>query len=267
MAILNDKASLFIGRGQLFIKRADATGLAGSSFDFAEQVTKVDYQANETKLEERDATSADNAILASITIERKPTITCTFKSHLARHLAFALMGDLNTATQAATPVTAEQHLNVKKGGLVKLNKLGPVTALTVQPAGGGTPFVLDTDYSIESAALDEYVWIKILTAGAIADGDGIELGYTPPAMTAIEQVRGGVESEIEVALAFVGKPAYGPRYNFQVWRADVQTDAVVGFVKQETAFGEFDITFTLLGDAANHPNEPFILLERMDTAT
>ena len=267
MAITNDKGLLRIGRGKFFAKRLDdSVGLdQGEGFAFAHQVTSIVYTPNEDKLEENDATSAVGGTLASITVGRKPTIKITDKSFLSDFLAFALMGSKNILTQAATAVTTEVHANVKQGTYVFTDKIGPVTSLVVTPAGGGTAFVLDTDYSVEDLTGFAPA-IYIIPGGGIADGDGLNFAYTPTAYTSVEQVAGATKSEINVALKFIGSASYGPRYNFEVWKASVNIDAALEFIQSQTEFGSFDLTFTLLDDSSNHPDVPFIDLRRVDNA-
>lgn len=266
MAITNDKDLLRIGRGKLFIKRIDdSTGLdQGEGFVFGHQVTSVAYTPNEEKLEEQDATSAVGGVLAEITVARKPTIKCTFKAFDADLLATALMGELATYTQAATPVAAEAKLNVKQGTYVSLEKMGPVTAVGIEPLGGGTPYTVTDDYVIEDG---KYPMIYIVPDGAITTGSDIEIDYTPTAYTLVQQIKGATKSEIECALRFISSSSHGPTYNFDAWKCSVNIDAVLEFIQSATEFGSFDVTFTLLDDSANHATTPYIDLRRMDNTT
>lgn len=267
MAIANDKSHLRIGRGTFFAKKIDSTGLAGQGFEFAHQVTSLVYTPNETKLEENDATTGAGGVLASITVSRKPTIKISSKSFLSRFIEFALMGTKSILTQAATAVVAEAHANVKQGAYVALNKMGPVTGVVVKNTGGVTTYALTTDYTIEYAD-GLYPMIYIVPGGTITDGSGLEIGYTPTAYSSVEQVAGGTQSEIVVALRFVNAAdGYGAQYSFDVWKASVNIDAALEFIQSGTEFGSYDVTFTLLDDSANHPTAPFIDLRRVDTAT
>jgi hypothetical protein len=267
MAITNDKSLLRIGRGKFFAKRIDDGATpSGEGFVFAHQVNSIVYTPNEEKLEEIDATTGVGGTLASITVSRKPTIKITDKSFLTDFLAFALMGTKSVLTQAADAITAEVHTNVKQGTYVPFDKMGPVTAVTVEPSGGGTAFALDDDYTIEMAD-DMYPMLYIVPGGGIADAVDIQINYTPTQYSSVEQVAGATKSEIVVALRYIGANSYGPRYNFDVWKASVNIDAALEFIQSANEFGSFDLTFTLLDDSANHSTTPFIDLRRVDNAT
>ncbi|HXU05089.1 MAG TPA: hypothetical protein VN903_29210 [Polyangia bacterium] len=266
MAIVNDGKKRRIGRGKLFIRVYDGSddGDQGSGFAFQHQITSALYTPNINQIEETDCTSGVGGTLEAVVTSQKPTLKLTSENWEAQAIANALMGKRTVGTQAATPVVAEPHANVLEDGIVVLNKRGPATSIVVKNEGGTVTYVIDDDYTVEDNGF--YVLIKIVAGGAITTGDTIEVGYTPTAYTAIEEVSPGSETSITAELMFVGTEAYGPNYNFRVWKASIKVDGDREFIQAGDEFGKYDITFTLIDDSANHVGFPFMLLERVDNA-
>jgi hypothetical protein len=263
---LNKKADLRIGRGEFFIKAVDETGTAGEGFIFAGQVTSAQYQGNEQRIEETDMTSGAGTLLANDVVSRKPTLKLTMKSFDARQFFLNFSGTLAKYTQAATPVVAESHANVKTGTYVSLNKMGPIASVVVKSEGGATTFDLDDDYTIDDAA-GTMPMIYIVPGGAIEDGDTIEIDYTPTAYTAVDQIKGATKSDVTVAVRYRGAvDSKGPVYDFDVWKATVNPDGVTEFLQNANEYGSYDLTFTLLEDKTNHADCPVIDIRRVDNA-
>src|ERR1043165_296344 len=211
MSISPNKNMLRIGRGKLFVKRLGGTN---EGFLFAGQTSKIDLQMGISTLIERDVTSASNGILSEIVTEKTPTVTATFKQFENELVALAFLGDRAAPTQAATPVTAEQHDNVIEGSYVKLDSYGPVASVAVKGSGGSPTYAIDDDYTIENTSGDAlHPLIYSVPGGAITTGSDIEVDYTPPAYTAIDQIKGLSESEILCELLYVDDPTVGPQYD------------------------------------------------------
>lgn len=110
----------------------------------------------------------------------------------AEVLGWGLNGEAVNYTQDAATVT-EQVTAVEKGKWVKLPHRA-VSALTIEPTGGGTPYILNTDYLVDLVG----GLVKVTEGGAIATGN-VELNYTAAALTG-KKVNAGTRASIRVRI-------------------------------------------------------------------
>lgn len=246
------------GLGAVLFKRARADGNEG--FHFLGQCTKLELSLNDEKLIENSAVQKETPPIIEIVTKRTPKAALTLKETHPHNIALALMGLEDTATQAATAVTDEVHNNVKAGTFVKLDKMGPVTAVTVEPAGGGTAFDAGDDYVVYDG---EIAMIYIVPGGGIDDGDDIQVDYTPTAYTAAPIIPIGTKTLITGELLYVPDPSIGPKYVANIWRCSVSSEAVLPLIQSEAALAQYDLSFTVLSDTTNHPNSPYGLLTKV----
>ncbi len=109
----------------------------------------------------------------------------TFKTKLRNidddNLALGLLGIVETVTQGAATVTAEAHADVQQGLYYQLgvstaqpSGVRKISAVTVEPSGGGTPYVVTTDYTVDA----DLGRLYIVPGGGIASGADIQVDYT-----------------------------------------------------------------------------------------
>lgn len=256
-----DGSFLLRGLGALFFKRSLTAGVAGAgSHRFLGNCTKIEVSMNDERLTVNSAVEAATPPLVDIVVKRTPKVAFTLNEANAHNLALAMMGEETTFTQAATAVTNEVHVDVKQGDYVMLDKYGPVTAVVVEPSGGGAAFVLGTDYSIKDGQVAS---IYIIPGGGIADAVDIQVDYTPTAYSAQPKVIGATDTLITGELLFAPDPTLGPKWAARFWKVSIASDSVVGLLQAEAAVAAFDLSGTVLSDAANHPTEPYWKLEQV----
>jgi len=110
----------------------------------------------------------------------------------AEVLGWGLNGEAVNYTQASATAT-DQPYAVEKGKWFKLAHRA-VSALIIEPDGGGTPFVLNTDYMVDPVS----GMVKVLDAGAIVTGD-VQLSYSAAELTG-KKVNAGTRPNIVVRI-------------------------------------------------------------------
>jgi hypothetical protein len=246
---------LINGTGAVFIRRIEAAGTA-QGLKFIGQATKLELQMNDEKLIEYSAVEASRAPIKEIVQRRTPTASITMKEFDKHNFALAAMGEEASYTQAGTAITNEVHNDVRQGTYVKLDKRGPISVVTVEPAGGGTAYVVTTDYVITD---DETPLIYIVPGGGIADGADIQVDYTPTAIvTALDRVYGATKNVIECEILFVPDvEAPGPAWQIEIWKASLTPESAISVIQQASEFASCDLRFTMLSDKSNHPSAPY----------
>lgn len=110
----------------------------------------------------------------------------------AEVLGWGLNGEAVNYTQASATVT-DQVVAVEKGKWLRLPHRS-ISALVIEPEGGGTAYTLNTDYLVDPIS----GMIKITEAGAIADGE-VQVSYTAAALTG-KKVNAGTRANIRVCI-------------------------------------------------------------------
>jgi len=253
---------LLRGLGALLWKR---TRSSNEGFFFLGQCTKLELSLNDERLTENSAVQAATPPVLDIVTKRTPKVAATLKEAHPDVISLAVMGDDDaTLTQAGTAVTEEVHEDVRAGYYVKLDKLGPVTAVTVEPSGGGTAFTEGDDYIVFNG---EQPMIYIVPGGGIDSGDDIQVDYTPTAYTAAPTIPIGSKTLIQGELLFLPDPTNGPKFVANIWKCSVASESVTSLIQPDANLAEFALNFTVLSDAANHPNSPYGLLTKVGQVT
>jgi hypothetical protein len=110
----------------------------------------------------------------------------------AEVLAWGLNGEAVDYSQAAATVNDAVH-TVEKGKWLKLPHRS-ISALVIEPEGGGTAYTVNTDYLVDPIS----GMVKITDAGAIADGE-VQVSYTAAVLTG-KKVNAGTRANIRVCI-------------------------------------------------------------------
>lgn len=167
----------YIGKGMIYVAKRTG-GIMGA----VGNCSRLELNTAVDSLELPDYTQPggglDDSLDRVTSVEAAMTLHNLSPENLARHLS----GSVSAVTAGA--VSAEGHPTYK-GGLVVLNNLPNTTlTITVEPAGGGTPFVEGDDYIVTPTGLliPEGSSIDDSTAGEYT----IEVDYTKLASDVIE---------------------------------------------------------------------------------
>lgn len=206
---LTTERNIVLGAGYVYFDPEDADGNLtgeiylgdgpGFSFTMAPEKTEIDSS---------DTPTAET--LVSITNKLTRSATLGVRNITEQNLAFFIGGDVSTVSQTATPVPGEVIGAVQQGRYYQLgastsNPTGVrgVTSVTVEPSGGGTALVLNTDYRLDA----DNGRIYIIPGGGIADDDEIQVDYTPVANSRTRVASGS--SPKKGALRFVSDNTAG----------------------------------------------------------
>jgi hypothetical protein len=251
---------ILLGRGEVYIDRLDASGVKTGE-RFIGNCTTFEIKNEDETRDKYSSAEATAPLIKSVNTRRTPGISIVLNEINKENLALAFMGDNSTYTQSGATVTDEAvpTTSIKKGYWFQLGGAAPIRDIVATPVirsasgGGGTLYVLGTDYLVDQKRARVFV----ITAGAIPDAGPLFVTYTKNAIagTALPTVRGGVSNFIEAFVRFVGTPATGPTWEVEVWKASLSPDGAVGFIADD--YAEFTMNGKVLADTVGHPTEPF----------
>ncbi|AVO56170.1 hypothetical protein [Ectopseudomonas mendocina] len=163
---MTDLRGAYLGVGKLYLEDLDdPKGLI-----FIGNVSSLTYEATPQEIEEQDYTTPGGGLDSSV--QRIASLNVNYN---ARHFKKANMGRAlygSSVDVAAGTATGEEH-KAYPGALIMLGNPG-ATNVVVTPAAGGSPLVLDTDYTLDPAGFP-----VIAEDGAVTDaGMDVEVDYS-----------------------------------------------------------------------------------------
>lgn len=154
-------------------------GGAANRFVGSSSVLRLTH--NKTQLDQKNY-GKDGGLIASFDRLESIDLTLSLDTLQRENLAAALRG---LATQvAAGSVTAENAI-AYKSGFIPLARIG-ATNVVVKNQAGTTTYVANTDYTVAAQGTGIY----ILNAGAITDGQQIQIAYNFPVQDNVEAAAG-----------------------------------------------------------------------------
>ncbi|MDN5924462.1 MAG: hypothetical protein L0H70_05625 [Xanthomonadales bacterium] len=249
--------SYVFGRGKIYIDIFDTAGAKtgerylGNCPGFTLNVATEKYEhfASTAGLRKKDLT-----VITSVNFNAK--ISCDDVG--ADNLALFVGGDVSSVSQAATPVTAEA-IKVKAGceyqlGATASNPMGVknVTTVTVKDDTDATTYVLNTDYTVDTATAR----ISIIAGGAITDGDTVHAGYTPTAGSRT-RVTSGASGSNAGAVRFIADNAVGENRDCYIASASLAASGDLPFIT-ENDVAKFDLD---VGVNEKDSNTPQIIID------
>jgi hypothetical protein len=248
-------AKLYIGAGELFFDRFDATTGAATGLRLLGNCSALEITPAEDEVRELySSMEAARPLAARDIIRRKVTFKATLNEHSVENVALELMGNQVEYVQTATPVTGEVLSTAPVADRFYKTAKRKLTAVVVKR--GAATLVLDTDYKIHDA---EQGLIYLISG---AGSGSLTIDYTPTVMTTgvsgLQQIRGAMATKIEGKLVYRPDSTRGPKFEIEVWKAAISPDGQFGLIQDE--YGEFTLNAEVLSDKANHPNEPYYLV-------
>ena len=250
-----DAGNCMIGKGILLFDRFSAAGVQSKNFFELGNVNRLTVLPEDTRAELYSSRDAAAGLYASATTRRKVTLTAVCNEFSLKNLALVLMGDENSYTQTADPVSGEAVSSaLKLGAYYKLANREVSNLVVLQ---GTTTLVLATDYEIVDATLGLF---RILPTGAATADAAVTANYDKAAITGTDQPRISpfTQSSIIGQALFHGDPSDGPAYDARWWKASIKPTGELGLIQDE--YGEFTLAFDVLSDAtgayggsANYP--------------
>lgn len=225
----------FIGAGKVYMQQVGGTG----GLLHIGLVDKLELLPASEKKELRDATQGGGGVYDSVERISGIGVSMTIRDLSASNLAVALYGIASAVT--AGTVDDEVHV-ANSGALIVLNNQPDLEAtVTVEPSGGGTAYIENTDYTLTGAG------IVIIAGGGITDGSSVQISYTKLAGSVVQAF---VESGKEYRLFFEGlndadsgKPVHVDLFKFKP-----TPTSTLGLITED--FAELPLEGSLLQDSS-----------------
>ena len=238
---------VMLGRGKVYLDRLTSAG-ARTGEIFVGNCTTFEITPTPEEIKKYSSATAGAPLLASDVIRTTLALRIVGDEFDLENLARAFYGDVSTYTQSSSSVVAEDISSAQQGRYYDL-AYRDVSNVVVEPDGGGTPYTVTTDYTVDATEGRIY----IVPGGGIADDTDIEVDYDYGTLS-LDTVRGMNQTSIKCYIRFVGDPGRGPTWTVEIWQASVRADGSVGLISDE--YAEWALTGDVESDATNHPNEP-----------
>lgn len=187
----------FLGSGRIYVDRKEGGVFKG--FKYIGNATKFEIKENSEKKERvsKDRSNYGSA-LNTVYVKKPAEVNVTLDDLDKDNLALVFLGDTSSPSVSGSTVTDEAVTGYHDRSFATAQR--NISAITLTNNTGATTYVQDTDYEIVDASLG---LIKILSTGAITDGQALLIDYTYGNTTS-NKVAGGTNSNIIVKILFDG---------------------------------------------------------------
>lgn len=241
--------NVMLGKGKVYFDRLDSSG-DSTGERFLGNCTTFELSTSDELRDMYSSAEQSSPLLKSVNVRRTQEFNITLNEFTQENMALALMGDVSALAQGASSVTDEVKTYVSQGVYYQTTYRN-ISAVVVEPSGGGAAWVLNTDYTVDATTGRIYV---IVGGGIVAD---FQVDYTYGADTSVT-VRSGVDNLIEGFIRFIGDPAAGPVWECEIWKVSISPEGAVGFISDD--YAEFTLKGKVLADSTNHADEPYFRL-------
>jgi len=230
----------FLGSGRVYVNRK--VGSVYQGFVPIGNATKFEIKENSEKKERISKDKANyGSALNTVFIKKPAEINITLDDLDKDNLALVFLGNTSAVSVAGSTVIDEAATGYKDKIFQTAKR--KISSVVLTDAAGTTTYVLNTDYAITDAELG---LIKVLTAGAITDGQALKIDYTYGGKTS-NKVAGGTNSNIIMKVLFDGvNQADQTKAEVNVWEAVLSPQSGVDFLAD-------DFTSLELSGIANVP--------------
>lgn len=250
----SNEQNLFLGRGKLYVDVWDDDG-ESTGEEYVGVASVYEPQApQDESVQMYDYGARTAPLLAKVATRRSMAMKATMHEMTLENLRMALLGNISARAQGADSAE-DEDVTARLGKYVKLAYRN-VSSVVVEPAAGGTAFVEGTDYEVD-ATTGRIYFIPTAEDGTIADEAELHVSYDYAADTS-RTLAAGAASTVEGSLRFIGDPFRGQRYELEVWHFQITPEGGIGFISDE--LGNIQLTFDVIGEEGDHPDEPFYLV-------
>ncbi|RLJ20802.1 hypothetical protein DJ031_04640 [bacterium endosymbiont of Escarpia laminata] len=228
-------ANIVLGAGYLYFDEEDASGnLTGERYIGDTPGFSLSIATEKVDIDSSDGPVAEE--LVSITKKVKRGGSVGVRDVEGDNLAAFVLGDKSTKTQTSTPVVDEAHTvdtdRYYQLGASVSNPTGVrnVSSVVVTGTGGTPTYTVTSDYVVNAVEGRIY----IVPGGAITDGTGILVDYTPAANTR-EQVVSNTSGAKTGALRFVADNTAGANRDLYIPRCEMAPSGDLSFKSRDNA--------------------------------
>ena len=190
----------FLGAGDLYIRRYDATLGNFSDWEGPFEATKFEIKPNADlkEMASRGRTTYGQ-VIESVPLPKPADFSVTLAEVNTSSLALALFGTSTTTNQGSGSIV-DEAVTAKLGKWVELTKKNVAAAgLVVTNSAQSITYVLGTDYEINYAL----GMIRAKTGGAITDAQPLKVDYTYNAISATT-IAGATQSQLRAQFKLDG---------------------------------------------------------------
>jgi len=246
-----------LGAGQLWVAMY-VNGVLQIAERFVGNNDKFDITPTVERVEIRDSTTPDNALLDSGETQRTLKLSIRMREFWKENVAMQQMGTTSTYTQASTPVVDEvvvvvaQDRSFQLGGYV--NPARNVSSVVVKHTSGSPTYVSGTDYVADLRNGTIY----IPTGSPIAAAASIKVSYTPAAETR-DLVNIGQADAVDALVRFKAAPRRGPKFDGLLWHVQFSGASAMSLISP-TEYSSMELEGNILSDESNHPTAKYGVL-------
>lgn len=235
---------LNVGRGRLYISELDANGQPTVGWRFLGNAPQMNLSVEIETLDHQDSTEGLKTTDLQITITQTVTASLQLDELNFENLALFFSGETtafdNSQAAAGGGVTGSSNLVVgDKGRWYDIyqtasgvpttdsanDRMYDIGAVTIEPAGGGTPFTEGTDFIVDSVL--GRVFIPSASTMAASTSFDMDVAANASADPTVDEVRALTQTAITVAMKFVSINANGntiTEYNFHQIKLKAEGD-------------------------------------------
>ena len=246
---------LTVGRGRLYVSELDANSQPTKGWRFLGNAPQMNLTAEVETLPHQDSTAGLRSTDLEITITQTISASLQLDEINFNNLALFFSGEAttfdNTAAGAAGGVTGTGNLVVYElgrwydlyqtaSGLPTTessdDRIYDIGTVTVEPSGGGTPFVSGTDYVVDSVLGRIFIpeastMTADSTSGVAYD---LDIAANVSADVAVDEVRSLTQTAVTVAMKFVHINANGNAVaEYQFHQIKLKSEGDLGLISDE----------------------------------
>jgi hypothetical protein len=244
--------NLTLGKGELhFAKFNDNLTQLPGGYRFLGNCPEFNLTVETESLDHYSSTGGIRVKDDEVTLEITTSGTISCDDADPKNVALFFLGSESTIAQGALTGETDTFEGVQQGLGYQLGERSTspsgkrnVSAVVVEPAGGGTAFVLDTDYTVDLTL----GIITIIEGGGIDNDDDIDVTYDV-AISSRSQVVTGT-SQVEGALKFISYNPKGPRVDYFFPWVKLSPNGDFNLITEEWLTIPLNVTALQKGDLA-----------------
>jgi len=229
----------FSGQGAILVGERDAVTGLPMGLRPVGNVSALTLGVETTTFEHKDSCTGVRGIDLEIVQELNASMSMTMESLFKENLSLALYGTDSVITGASVTDEALLGYHDLWSPLAHIQ----VSAVIITDVGGSTTYVLDTDYEVNEVSGT----IKVLSTGAITDGQALEADYTFVTQDNIEAVTTGTPPIRFIRFEGLNTADLNKPVVIDVFKVSMQPLAELALIQDEIA--QMEVESKILSDS------------------
>lgn len=254
-------ANYTIGGVRFWFNRLADDTVSPVRYEGYQDMGNVVESSDEQAIEEQDHYTAKAGVRRkdrSLVKQIEEEVVFTLDELSTENLRSFFRGGDVADVAAATGLSVASEVMQLPGEEVRiLGKGYNAASIVVEPVGGGTPWVKDTDYS-EVAIIGGYTGIARIDTGGIADADFVEVDYDYD-VRAHRRFNPGTNLEVKGEALFFGVSDTGNEFIRSILLGQLEPEGA--FSLNDDDWSNFQLRLKILDNSAAVSSAPFGLFE------